>query len=553
MCSSVVSAAPLQMLKKDRKTRMQVATFRSGHNETSAKEAKGVITAQPAGVAYDNLYRSSEYYYNDEGYCTASSEDGIVGKIVEGDDGYLYIYNPFTGFSTGTWAKAEYGEGDTIIVRGHQPIYAYDDIVDSLDIFDVTETEMEDGYYTFEAKYAPVQEAKFIWKDGTLTSADDKVLGISTSSYDKPGTWEWAKIGDYHYSFRTIDEQVATLPADVTFKPYRFLNDRQNSYSDPNVVNVGFKGNDVYLQLDSTIATGWVKGTIDGNKITFPSHQYLGSDNSHGRHLFFMAGTYTSQWDDESGDYVNKEYFADKISFTYNPQTQGFSSDSIMYENSGDKMIYYYVKNFDMDYAPFKEVEATPANPIIHMGPCVVSLENTDPFTSYFIDLETPVSDTKGNFINPEKLFYNVFIDTDTAYTFRKADYPTLPADLTDVPVYLHDGGLIGMYGRFHMINFADESMFFDADMQPLVDRVGVQMIYRGGNEEHKSDIVWWNVPLAKVETDGIRQTSGNVNPVSISYYDMSGRRVSVPSHGIFIRKQTFADGTVNTCKISVR
>lgn len=556
LLSALLTAAAFaqqpQLLKRSKKTRQAVPTVLNKKKASSSVKAEGLITEQPDGVVHDNMYRSSEYYFSDEGYCTASWEDGIIGKIVEGDDGCVYIYNPFTGFPTGTWAKAERGQGDTLIVKGQQPIYAYGNEVDSLDIFDVTETETEDGFYTFEAKYAPIQEAKFIWKDGTLRSADDKVLGISTSSYETAGTWEWAKVGDYHYSFRTINEQVVTLPSGVTFKPYRFLNDRTNAYSDPTVVNVGFKGNDVYLQLDSTIQTGWVRGTIDGNAITFASHQYLGSDNSHRRHLFFMAGTYTKIWNEEWQEYDKEESFADKITFTYNPQTQSFASDSIMFENSGDKMIYYYTKNFDMTYDPFAEIAATPADPIIHMGPCVVELEGCEPFTSYFIDLETPIVDTDSMFINPDKLFYNVFIGNDAAYTFRKAEYPTLPYDFTDVPVYLHDGGLIGMYGRFHMINFADESMFFDSNMNPVVNRVGVQMIYRGGNEEHKSKIVWWNIPLSQVET-GIGSISDNGNTVSTTYYDITGRKVLKPAHGIFIKKQLFTDGTVKTCKVSIR
>lgn len=499
---------------------------------------------------YDNMYRSSEYYYSDEGYCTASFEDGMVGKIVEGDDGFVYIYNPFTGFNTNSWAKAERGQGDTIIVKGHQPIYAWGDEVDSLDIFDITETEIEGGYYTFEAKYSPVQEAKFTWKNGVLKSADDKVLGISTASFDNPGTWEWAKVGDYHYSFSMISEPVVKIPNDVTFKPYKFLNDRTNPYSDPRVVNVGFKGTDVYLQLDSTINTGWIKGSLDGNSITFATHQYLGSDNRYGRHLFFMAGTYKKTYNEEEQDYETEYYFADKITFTYDPVAQSFASDSVMFENSGDKVIYYYVKYFDMTYNPFVEMAATPADPIIHMGPCVVEFEGSEPFTSYFIDLETPIVDTDSMFVNPDKLFYNVFIGDDSAYTFRKADYPTLPSDLTDVPVYLHDGGLIGMYGRFHMINFADQSLFFDSEMNPVVNHVGVQMVYCGGGERRKSNVVWWNIPLKQVETGSVGSVENNGLLVSTTYYDIAGRKVIVPSHGVFVRKQLFSDGTVKATKV---
>ncbi len=543
-----------------RKTK-QAVSMNFTAKQAKSVAASGIITEQPEGVVYDNLYRSSDYYYNEEGYCSASSEDGLVGQIVEGNDGCLYIFNPFSGFPTNTWAKAERAEGDTVIIKGHQPIYALEGgEVDSLDIFDITETAVGDDeegyYYTFTSTYSPVQEAKFIWKNGTLTSVDDKVLGISTSSYDNPGTWEWAKVGDYNYSFKPVTEEVETLPEDVVFKPYKFHNDRHNSYSDPVVLNVGFLGDDVvYLQLDSTIATGWVKGYIEGNTLTFPSHQYLGSNNSHGRHLFFMAGYSTQTYNEDWKDYVTNYYFADKITFTYNPEDQSFSSDSIMYENSGDNFVYYYVKNSDMSYTPFKEVAATPADPIIHMGPEVVRMDDgIDPFTSYFIDLETPFVDTDSTFINPNKLYYNVFIDDDL-YTFKQSEYPTLPGDLTDVPVLLHDGLLVGMYGRFHMVNFSNDALFFDTDMNPIVNKVGVQMVYKGSNEVHKSNIVWWDVAAGAVVDDGMENKtfSGHTHATRVVYYDLMGRRVSAPAHGIFIKKEACSDGKVKTSKVALK
>jgi len=168
--------------------------------------ADGVIVDQPAGTLHDNLYRSSDYYYNEEGYIGASIDDGLIGTLVEGDDGCVYIYNPFTGYPTGTWARAERAGGDTLVVRGHQPIFAWDNEVDSLDIFDITEVADEEGYYTFEVSYSEVQEARFLWRDGVLRSIDDKVMGISTSSYTNPGTWEWAKVGERNLVMRPINE-----------------------------------------------------------------------------------------------------------------------------------------------------------------------------------------------------------------------------------------------------------------------------------------------------------------------------------------------------------
>ena len=77
-------------------------------------DSNGIIVEKPEGTLYDNLYWNSEYYYSDEGYCTAGAEDGTVATIVEAANGDIYIYNPFSGFPVNSWIKGEKAGGDTI-------------------------------------------------------------------------------------------------------------------------------------------------------------------------------------------------------------------------------------------------------------------------------------------------------------------------------------------------------------------------------------------------------------------------------------------------------
>lgn len=39
----------------------------------------------------------------------------------------------------------------------------------------------------------------------------------------------------------------------------------------------------------------------------------------------------------------------------------------------------------------------------------------------------------------------------------------------------------------------------------------------------------------------------------SVAYYDLSGRRVSAPKNGVYVKKMTYADGTVLTNKVSLK
>jgi len=53
-------------------------------------------------------------------------------------------------------------------------------------------------------------------------------------------------------------------------------------------------------------------------------------------------------------------------------------------------------------------------------------------------------------------------------------------------------------------------------------------------------------------DPNGISSVS-SANPLSATFYDMSGRMVTAPSNGIFIKKVKMADGTVKTSKVILR
>lgn len=60
--------------------------------------ASAQIVDTPKGKLIDNMYRSSDSWVK-KGWTGTEpgTYEGLVSKIVEGDDGCLYIYNPLSG------------------------------------------------------------------------------------------------------------------------------------------------------------------------------------------------------------------------------------------------------------------------------------------------------------------------------------------------------------------------------------------------------------------------------------------------------------------------
>lgn len=76
------------------------------------------ITTQPEGTLIDNMVVSYGGLTQNWLYGLMDvSTDGGMGKIVEGADGNIYIYNLPTSLNAGTWVRAEKAEGDTVVIH----------------------------------------------------------------------------------------------------------------------------------------------------------------------------------------------------------------------------------------------------------------------------------------------------------------------------------------------------------------------------------------------------------------------------------------------------
>ncbi len=76
---------------------------------------------------------------------------------------------------------------------------------------------------------------------------------------------------------RRAGEELVTVPEGVSSVPFiMYYSDKQGlEHSKP--VNTAIDGNDVYIQgFSEYLPEAWVKGTKDGNSVTFAGNQYMG-------------------------------------------------------------------------------------------------------------------------------------------------------------------------------------------------------------------------------------------------------------------------------------
>ena len=469
-------------------TRKRVAANRA------QRHAAGVMTDQPAGTYHNMVYTCSYYGYSYFYGLYNGTYSGALGEVVEGNDGCLYIHNMLTEMYTeeGYWVKAEKVDGtdDTYVIH-EQPIYVEDYYGE---IF--TYSIMKVVYDAENQTMVPAEntDIEITWKDGTLRTAaefnDPGSIDTAISAIDDSGYWSNAMNWDVTMTPQT-DVAITELPAGVEAKEMvmKYIsgyNDVGSEYDEDEEdtegaestfvpveaaekVKVAVNGGDIYLQYYPGFDS-WVKGTVNGNKASFPTGQYLGPDSYYGQHVYFVAT------DEE-------DYLLNEVVFDYDPATNRLEgSNATIYANAGKDEVYYISSYTAPSIFPFVEVSATP-QPVDQSS---MYGYNYDPYFGYgYLYFDVSCFDAEGNYLDTDKLYYKIYVgddDENAVFTFTPEEYASLESPMTEVPYSYQDAvGDFSSAGSMHgFTTYVNQAR-----------NLGIQVIYKGGGEEHASEISW--------------------------------------------------------------
>ncbi len=300
------------------------------------------------------------------------------------------------------------------------------------------------------------------------------------------------------YEFKATAVEPEENPADEVAEPYSLQ------------VEVGFDGDDAYIQgLCGYEPELWVKASKNksGNYV-IPANQYMGYTLSASTKYPFY---YTAV--DANDNLVD-------IELDFNAQKSQFTTSQKLALNFSKTKLDPYITFTDVTITKVQEVAATPVNP---------TMEDVGYYKDYpYIDFALPAVGTNGETLLGSKLFYTIWIEKNgqqKPYTFTATAYSTdFDKDVTEVPV-TYSGYDFNSFGNGeYRVYFEEENAEFDS-----WTRVGVQSIYYGGNETHKSEIVW----LA-AET-GISDIKADVKNGKAVIVNLAGQRLNAPQKGLNI------------------
>lgn len=526
-------------------------TILPNHSASTAQPKKAkriadypeIIDSQPEGTLLENWSQYADGWYLSVDAPTQWEADGTLCQLVLGDDNSVYIKDPISNLSVDAWIKGYKAEGDTVVFNLPQKLCIGENS-ETGEQTDCVAMRMVAKYYTDDkgnnfVTYIPdtkSQIVKYVMHNDTLrmVSEDGMILGLASVA-----DGGWMGFGDKaHKRYKVKDPMYAPQNADaaqsyiLTHTPYE---DEQSHIQ----ARVAIEGNDIFISgLSPYYPDAWVKGTLNGNKVVFKGKQYMGVDEIHNSHDYFMPIEKEHKEMDLGGGLMvpyDSLIYTDEVVFDFDVQSKELSTDGNMIVSGGKEFVNSLYSYYNASMTPWDNKPGVPATPEIN------TLWPYDEDAGWgAIEFNMSSYDVDGNYLDPANLYYRIYLD-DTPYVYTPDKHIDLVEDMTDVP-YLFDGNDWLVNGDIRV------TYFYRGDFT----YIGVQAICidkNDNNKRYESPIVWYNneAPAA------VEEINANNAVKSVYFTDLCGRKVAHPQHGIYLRTAKKADGTVVTSKVVVK
>lgn len=471
--------------------------------------ASGIITEAPEGETL-SFARAGGAYYAMMGTVQTEAYEGVSTTVVAGNDGAYYLLNPLSQADTGSYLKLDMENGK-LVAHLPQPVLQanVNGKLETFSLYRMNYTTLEND----EATYMPDTKTNTItWtlEDGVWQmeggEQNDMILGMADSK------GQWYGYGEFNTSFTPFSDTVLTLPEGLTAQEWSFTYGESGKRA-----KVAMTDKNVYIGgFCSTFPDAWIKGVVDGSKVTFASGQYLGIEPHQYHYCYFKGATVETVYDETLWRDVDKFTPADNVTFTLSADGKALISDGGMMATTMGKRIILTVENFARPQfrALSEDMSYIPADPVITEYEPYTEDDGMGAFEFTF-----PVVNVDGIGLDVSKLYYRIYFD-EVAHTFSADIYDGLENDMDLLPYGFTDENFDFMaMGATHTIFYYEPA-----------EVVGVQIVYKDGENEYASRIV-------STEASSVGDIATDGNDLPARYYDLSGRPIGNPTApGLYIR-----------------
>jgi len=504
-----------------------------------------IIKDTPKGKLIENLYRSTKSWVK-KGWTGVQQGryEGIVSKIVIGEDGCIYIYNPLSGLDSKSWLKLEKQADGKYRANLPQAIltddYGGDDEEEESSERTITLNRMvstDDGK-SYEPVGATMNYVDFTWENNKLVM---KGMGqkkqIWAAAYEN--SWQNNYGGDWALTIEPLGKQLITPPSTAVKAQYIVSS---KSDSSPRIVEAMTDNNDIYIKglfKAEKLANVWVRLTKQGDKAVMSTNQYLGITK---KTDFKKYDSDKSEYHTFAAAFENEEKTAENLEFSIDA-TGKLTASKILRTSLGrasnDNITGEdYVESYEgLTLTPYIQKAGKPATPVYFYFTSTPDYDNTS--NEIKLAFYVKNADVDGNYLDPEKMYYNVYVNgSKEPFKFKKTEtqYRDMHEDeMTNIPFNYQDNRNYD----FKVIDNLRILHFYDSS----ITTAKVVMVYEADGKKYSSEPM-----VAKLSTAGIE--SANFNKATTEkYYTIDGRQIQKLQKGLNIVKSS--DGT--TRKVIVK
>lgn len=505
------------------KQQAQPRELTQGAKKASRRAASSAdIVTEVEGTT--QIYRRSGFGFQSSMFgISLGEQNGMAAEVVYDNDGKTVWFKDIVTYAiTDAYVKGTLSEdGKTITVDLGQLVYYTDMEGWGMKLAMGNFDEVEEGYVMDETTSQvtfSVEGDELILNDTdnewNIMSTDypQRLLGLFYEDTDPSYDGLWAGYGDYQTVLSPVQVEPIVAPEGLAVSDWLFEYDYDSDGArDGRIVKCGIDGDKIYFQgLNDYAPELWAMGVIEGDKVRVPNKQYMGL--TMGIFTYLVNADSELMYDEYYEDWYMGYVLSDQdFMFNYDPQTQVLTSaveGSTLLLNASEEEVYYVYAFVNPAVKAYVEMPGRPQDPSVLSFEDAV-LESGLGLMQCYI----PLFDVNGNFMNPEKVAYKIWIsidDEEEEFPIYTDEYYEVPEDMVEIPYNFSDGWDIelgGSYFYFYQTGF---------------DKMGVQSINYCGGERHESNIVWNDGSVSEVEdVVGIQQVHAAQQAV---IYDLMGR-----------------------------
>lgn len=498
----------------------KIYSFNTGvhKTETPQMQAEPNGFEHPAGqLCVYNMSFGDLFYYNAGSY---TKMKGAASNVVFQGDNTVWLYNlaPTSYFG---WAKGERsGNEISVAMQKIGEMSLNGDPADNEEVWIRPVSTDSDGKLQLSK-----DPYKLIIKDDSICSADTSVWLATFLVKDNKGILFCL---DRKYEMaKETNTELYSAPNEATKEQYVFQHVDDWLTTKYHVCSVARTGNDIYMKgFVPSYPNVWIKGQLDesGKKLSItPGIQFLGSET--GLLYDYVGGVLL-----DDGYSVTP---CDALTFSVSDNMENLEvmqgGHILVFNRATEELVGMYAEITGKKYE--KDVPAVPA---------AVNKITVESGYGDIINFRLTTCDVDGNYINPEKITWRVYLD-DQPYIFDKEEYTDLETSLSELPFGYTTKNDFSYNEKFNYQQF----YIYDRTW----DHIDIQAIYTVDGVRHESAWSRYSLKEGYIGTSGISGKTAANNKTN-STYGIDGIRRKELSKGLNIVRTIDGNGSVSIKKI---